>query len=39
MLSYIIKISAIWLVEAACIYLIFLITTMQISMECETQEG
>ena len=30
------KISAIWLVETACIFLIFLIATVQISMECET---
>ena len=33
------KISAIWLVETACIFLIFLITTVQISMECETQKS
>ena len=29
------KISAIWLVETACTFLIFLIATIQISMECE----
>ena len=29
------KISAIWLVETACIFLIFLIATVQI-LECET---
>ena len=33
------KISAIWLVETACIFPIFLIATTQISMECETQES
>ena len=33
------KISAIWLVETACIFLIFLIATVQISVECETQES
>ena len=33
------KISAIWLVETVCIFLIFLIATVQISMECETQES
>ena len=33
------KISAIWLVETACIFLIFLIATVQISMECESQES
>ena len=33
------KITAIWLVETACIFLIFLIATVQISMECETQES
>ena len=33
------KISAIWLVETACIFLIFLIATVHISMECETQES
>ena len=27
------------LVETACIFLIFLITTVQVSMECETQEN
>ena len=32
------KISAILLVETAFIFLIFLIATVQISMECETQE-
>ena len=32
------KISAIWLVETACIFLIFLITTVPISIECEKQE-
>ena len=31
-------IFAILLVETACIYLIFLIATVQISMECKTQE-
>ena len=31
------KISPIWLVETACIFLIFLIATAQISMECEIQ--
>ena len=30
---------AIWLVETACIFLIFLITAVEISMECETQES
>ena len=33
------KISAIWLVEAAWIFLIFLFATMQISMGCETKEN
>ena len=33
------KISAVWLVETACIFLIFLIATVQISIECETQEN
>ena len=33
------KISAIWLVETACIFLIFLIATVQISMDCEMQES
>ena len=33
------KISAIWLVETTCILLIFLTATVQISMECETQEN
>ena len=33
------KISAIWLVETASMFLIFLIATVQISMECETQES
>ena len=33
------KISAVWLVETACIFLIFLIPTVQISMECKTQEN
>ena len=33
------KIPAIWLVETACIFLIFLIATVQTSMECETQES
>ena len=33
------KISATWLVETACIFLIFLIATLQISMDCETQES
>ena len=33
------KISAIWLVETAWIFLIFLIATKQISMECETHES
>ena len=33
------KISAIWLVETAHIFLIFLIATVHISMECETQES
>ena len=33
------KISAIWLVEKACMYLIFLIATVQMSMECNTQES
>ena len=33
------KISEILLFKTACIFLIFLITTMQISMECETQES
>ena len=33
------KISAVRLVGTACIFLIFLIATVQISMECETQES
>ena len=33
------NISAIWLVETACIFLIFLIATEQISMKCEIQES
>ena len=33
------KTSAISLVETACMFLIFLITSMQISMECETKES
>ena len=33
------KISAIWLVEIAYIFLIFLIATLQILMECETLES
>ena len=33
------QISAIWLVETASIFLIFLIATVQILMECETQES
>ena len=33
------KISAIWLVEKECIFLIFLIATVQISMKCEKQES
>ena len=33
------KISAIWLVEKECIFLIFLIDTVQISMQYETQES
>ena len=33
------KISAIWLVETACIFPMFLIATAQISMKCETQES
>ena len=33
------KISVIWLVEAAFIFLILLTATVQISMECETQES
>ena len=33
------KISAIWLVERAYIFLIILIATVQISMEFETQES
>ena len=33
------KISVFWLVKTACIFLVFLIATMQISMECETQES
>ena len=33
------KISAIWLGETVCIFLIFLIATVQVSMECETQEN
>ena len=32
------KISAIWLIETACIFPIFLIATVQTSMEYETQE-
>ena len=35
-LSFKCKISAIWLVETACKFLIFLIPTVQISLECET---
>ena len=35
----IIKISAIRLVETACVFMIFLIATVQISMACETQES
>ena len=31
--------TAIWLVETAYIFLMFLIATVQISMECETQES
>ena len=30
------KISAIWLVETACIFLIFLIAAVEILIECET---
>ena len=37
-LSFKWKISAIWLVETASIFLIFLIATVQISLECEMQE-
>ena len=33
------KTSAISLVETACMFLIFLITSMQISMECEMKES
>ena len=33
------KISVFWLVKTACIFLVFLIATKQISMECETQES
>ena len=33
------KISVISLVEAACIFLIILIATVQISMGCKTQEN
>ena len=33
------EVSAIWLVEKECIFLIFLIATVQISVECETQES
>lgn len=33
------KISTIWLVEAAWIFLIFLFATMQISMGCEAKEN
>ena len=33
------KTSAISLVETACMFLIFLITSMQISTECETKES
>ena len=33
------KISAIWLVETACIFLIFLIVKVQMLMECEMQES
>ena len=33
------KTSAISLVETASMFLIFLITSMQISMECETKES
>ena len=32
------KISAVWLVEARCIFLIFLYARVQLSMGCETQE-
>ena len=31
--------SIVWLVETACIFLIFLLGTVQISMECETQDS
>ena len=33
------KTSATWLVEKACIFLIFSIATVQISIECETKES
>ena len=33
------KLSAIWLVETSCVFPIFLIATVQISMESETQES
>ena len=33
------KISAIWLVEKTCMFLIFLIAQVEMSMECETQES
>ena len=33
------KISAIRLVEKACIFLVLLIATIQIPMECKTQES
>ena len=33
------KISGIWLVKIACMFLISLIATVQISMECKTQEN
>ena len=33
------QVSAIWLVETAGIFQIFWIATLQISMECETQES
>ena len=39
MLSLKCKISIIWLVETLCIFLMFLITTVQMSMGCEMQES
>ena len=37
LLSFKCKIYEIWLGETACIFLMFLISAFQISMECKTQ--